>query len=214
VSGLWRFLNQPLTVFFIKLIVTAGTLTGLGAAAAQVPWLAWWHAVRHWPLVDQILLSTPIIIIVIATVVVVRVRALNRPGPALPVILANFVPLSGPGPWARYRTPYLGAVWHWRVPVIDSGHHPIEHPRNHDFNRLVMDGECPRCPRCESELGEGRSFWGGHVWSCLVCGHRLRRRPSFATAEPRAEKHARGYLTLRNRLRPPTPGAGQSVLPE
>jgi hypothetical protein len=213
VRAIWWFLNQPLVVRLTTLPIVAGALAGAWAAVTHLPWLAWSRAVRHWPLAYQALLLTAILAIVVMTVVVLRVRVLNRPGPALPVVLVNSVPLSGPGPSARYRTQFMGAVWHWRVPVIDPGHDPIEDPRNHDFRRLEMDGDCPRCPRCESELDEQRSFWGGYDWRCLVCLHRLRRQPSFAAAEAQAEKHARGYLSLRYLPRPPAPGSGQSMQP-
>jgi len=28
----------------------------------------------------------------------------------------------------------------------------------------------PRCPKCETELEETRSFWGGYIWKCVNCG--------------------------------------------
>jgi ribosomal protein L37AE/L43A len=49
----------------------------------------------------------------------------------------------------------------------------------------------PRCPKCETEIEQTRSFWGGYVWKCVKCGFQKRNRESYYREGERAEKIAR-----------------------
>ena len=48
----------------------------------------------------------------------------------------------------------------------------------------------PRCPKCETEIEQSQSFWGGYVWKCVACGFKKKSRDSFNTVKERVEKIA------------------------
>jgi len=49
----------------------------------------------------------------------------------------------------------------------------------------------PRCPDCETELEQSRSFWGGYVWRCVACGFKRKNPDSYYREAERVEKIAR-----------------------
>jgi hypothetical protein len=49
----------------------------------------------------------------------------------------------------------------------------------------------PRCPECEVELKEQKSFWGGFIWQCPQEHFKKRRRDNFHTAAEDVRKLVR-----------------------
>jgi len=83
---------------------------------------------------------------------------------------------------------YAGVVWRVRAPAPspwESFNLSMISPSN-----IEMETP-PRCPKCETELEQSHSFWGGYIWRCVGCGFQKRSRDSYYKEGERAEKIAR-----------------------
>jgi hypothetical protein len=52
----------------------------------------------------------------------------------------------------------------------------------------------PRCPKCETEIEQTKSFWGGYIWTCPLCGFKKRSGVSYSVIGLRAEKIAQRQM--------------------
>lgn len=83
---------------------------------------------------------------------------------------------------------YAGVVWRVSIPAPAPGE---------SFNPLKITPSSieveipPRCPKCETELEQSHSFWGGYIWRCVRCGFQKRNRDSYYREKDRVEKIAR-----------------------
>lgn len=83
---------------------------------------------------------------------------------------------------------YAGVVWRVRAPATS----PWKHFGHVDISPSNIEVETPpRCPKCETELEQLHSFWGGYIWKCVGCGFQKRNRDSYYKVAKRAEKIAR-----------------------
>lgn len=83
---------------------------------------------------------------------------------------------------------YAGVVWHVRVPASSpwESFNPSRVPPSSIEIEIP-----PRCLKCETELEQSHSFWGGYIWRCVGCGFQKRKRDSYYQEGERAEKIAR-----------------------
>jgi len=114
-----------------------------------------------------------------------RIRQLQELN-AGPGIFAISTPAFG---WITIgKLNYAGVVWRIRAPAPT----PWE-----SFNPLRISPSSievetpPRCPKCETELEQSHSFWGGYIWRCVGCVFLKRNRDSYYKESERAEKIAR-----------------------
>jgi len=83
---------------------------------------------------------------------------------------------------------YAGVVWRVRAPATS----PWKHFGHVDISPSSIEVETPpRCPKCETELEQLHSFWGGYIWKCVGCGFQKRNQDSYYKVAKRAEKIAR-----------------------
>jgi len=83
---------------------------------------------------------------------------------------------------------YAGVVWRVRAPAP----RPWETFDPSSISQSGVEVETPpRCPKCETELEQSHSFWGGYIWRCVRCGFQKRSRDSYYREAERAEKIAR-----------------------
>lgn len=83
---------------------------------------------------------------------------------------------------------YVGVKWRIQAPAPA----PWE-----SFNPMSISpsdievGTPPRCPKCETELEQLHSFWGGYIWRCVGCSFRKRSGVSYYLEAERVTKIAR-----------------------
>ena len=102
----------------------------------------------------------------------------------------GFVVISNPDfGWINIgNLDYAGVVWRIRAPA------PRDSFKNVEISMTSIEVEIPpRCPKCETELEQLHSFWGGYIWRCVGCGFQKRKQDSYYQEQERAEKIARRY---------------------
>ena len=52
----------------------------------------------------------------------------------------------------------------------------------------------PRCPECETQIEESKSFWGGYVWNCPDCDFKKRSKRSYYRVKDNVEKIAQRWV--------------------
>jgi len=83
---------------------------------------------------------------------------------------------------------YVGLIWKVRAPATA----PWESFDPSSISSSSIEIETPpRCPKCETEIEQEHSFWGGYIWRCVRCGFKKRNRDSYYREQERAEKIAR-----------------------
>jgi len=159
--------------------VLAPLLTSVASKLNTGNWFIWFHLIPKivW-LVFGLLIAGWIIIILILK----RVRQLQKSG------ISGFVittPYSG---WVTIaKLNYVGVLWRARAPAPD--------PRG-IYPPTILPSEIeielpPRCPKCETEIEQSKSFWGGYMWKCFGCGFKKRNLVSYFQEAERAEKIVR-----------------------
>ena len=84
---------------------------------------------------------------------------------------------------------YAGVIWIVRAPKPSEL--DLEPP---EITASDLELETPpRCPKCETEIEQSRSFWGGYVWKCVKCGFHKRNSDSYYREEERARKIAKRH---------------------
>jgi len=84
--------------------------------------------------------------------------------------------------------PYRGVVW--RIRVDAPGSSGASDPNEIDLSTIEAEVP-PKCPECQTEIEESRSFWGGYLWRCVNCRFKKRNRDSYFRTQARVEKIAR-----------------------
>ena len=82
---------------------------------------------------------------------------------------------------------YGGVKWRAKAPLPSP--HSLQRGPDLTPSRIRIRTR-PRCPECETELEESRSFWWGYIWKCVGCGWRKRSKDNFSRVEERVEKIA------------------------
>lgn len=75
----------------------------------------------------------------------------------------------------------------WRIRLALWSHSDVSNVTPDDFEASFL----PRCPRCETELSERPTFWGGFKWYCSSCGSKKRTFSSYEWIADEADKVAR-----------------------
>jgi hypothetical protein len=73
---------------------------------------------------------------------------------------------------------YSDVIWNVQVPAPD-----LPYSKEYYLSKIspssISVKRRPRCPKCETELEEEHSFWGGYVWKCVYCKFKKRKKNSF-----------------------------------
>jgi ribosomal protein L37AE/L43A len=103
---------------------------------------------------------------------------------------AYYITSDPPFGWVTIgKLNYAGVVWRVREPASPVPWEPFNSSR---ISPSSIEVEIPpRCPKCETELEESHSFWGGYIWKCVMCGFQKRNRDSYYREKDRVEKIAR-----------------------
>jgi len=155
-------------------------VTGIGSKASTGNWLEWFASVP-----SQVWITLVIIFALWILVVAIRYRIkhLRKEGHSSISIIS--------APYGGWRTigklKYADVIWIVRAPappLLELEPEPIT-PHDLDIDTP------PRCPKCETEIEQTQSFWGGYIWKCVRCGFRKRNRDSYYQEEDRVKKIAK-----------------------
>lgn len=155
-------------------------VTGIGSKASTGNWLEWFATIQ-----SQVWITLVIIFALWILVIAIRYRIkhLRKEGQS-PISIIS-VPYGG---WRNIgKLKYADVIWIVRAPAPPWYELNPEPITPHD---LDIDTP-PRCPKCETEIEQAQSFWGGYVWKCVKCGFQKRNRESYYKEEERAKKIAR-----------------------
>ena len=173
----------PILLAFLIPIVT-----GIGSKASTGNWLEWFANV---PI--QVWITLIILFALWILVIAIRYRIKNlHKGSHSPVSIITL-------PYGSWRTvgklTYADVVWIISAPAppwYELDLKPIN-PYDLDINTP------PRCPKCETEIEQTKSFWGGYVWKCVKCGFNKRNRESYYREGERVKKIARRECEIQKR---------------
>lgn len=97
------------------------------------------------------------------------------------------IPLHG---WTIIgKLPYKNVIWDILIPA--------ELQPSQSSASDIEIGTPPRCPKCQTEIEEKRSFWKGFIWICVRCGFRKRNKDSYYSEADRAEKIAKREFEIK-----------------
>lgn len=86
---------------------------------------------------------------------------------------------------------YYGVKWRVIAPLP----HPSSLHRGPDLTPTrIRIRTNPRCPDCETELEESKSFWGGYVWNCPGCNFKKKNKRSYYRVGDSVEKIAQRWV--------------------
>jgi len=165
----------PILLAFLIPVVTS-----IGSKVSTGNWLEWFATIP-----SQVWITLVIIFALWILVIAIRYRFkhLRKEGQS-PISIIS-VPYGG---WRNIgKLKYADVIWIVRAPAPPWYELNPEPITPHD---LDIDTP-PRCPKCETELEQAQSFWGGYVWKCVKCGFQKRNRESYYKEEERAKKIAR-----------------------
>lgn len=155
-------------------------VTGIGSKASTGNWLEWFASIPN-----QVWITIGAIIFLWIIIIAIRSRRRQLHKNDSPAISIISVPYNGWIPLGKL--PYAGVIWMVRVPkplIWD-----IE-PQGISPSDIELEIP-PRCPKCQTEIEQSRSFWGGYTWKCPKCGFRKRNSDSYYREEERARKIAK-----------------------
>lgn len=175
VNFLFDKIIVPLLVAFL-----ASIIIGIGSKISTGNWWEWFINI---PSKVWIIFGAIIFLWIIVVVIRYRLRRIHKDdSPAISIIS---VPYNG---WMNIgKLPYAGVIWIVRAPKPSEL--DLEPP---EITASDLDLETPpRCPKCETEIEQSRSFWGGYIWKCARCGFHKHNRDSYYREEERARKIAK-----------------------
>jgi ribosomal protein L37AE/L43A len=148
-------------------------------------WTIWFARIpRAWWIIAGLFIFVWLLTIAIRKRVK-RFRSLDA-GPGISV---SRTPLFG---WIPIGTlKYAEVLWKIRAPAPEPMA-PWTRLNRSEISPSCIEVEIPpRCPKCETELEQSHSFWGGCIWKCVQCGFQKRNKDSYYKEEERVEKIAR-----------------------
>jgi len=165
-------------------LVLPNMITFVGSKLQSGNWLTWFRLIPHWV---KIAFFGIIGLWLIIILVVRRIRNLREQNlPALPLVLS--VPRWG------YKT--IGTMTHkdvtWRIQISAPAPWDGIVGTETQSSRVRLAPE-PYCPKCETELEESKTFFGGYCWSCLNCGFATKNNMDAYREAIRAEKLAQSW---------------------
>ncbi|MBA7605771.1 hypothetical protein ES703_12906 [subsurface metagenome] len=155
-------------------------VTGIGSKASTGNWLEWFTSIP-----SQVWITLAIIIALWILVIAIRYRIkhLRKEGHS-PISIIS-VPY---GDWRNVgKLKYADVIWIVRAPAPPW--YELD-PKPITPDDLDVDTP-PRCPKCETEIEQTQSFWGGYIWKCVKCGFKKRNSESYYREEERVKKIAR-----------------------
>lgn len=156
------------------------TVTGIGSKASTGNWSEWFASV---PSSVWIAVVAVLGVWILTVLVRNRIKYLRRDSHS-PISIIS-VPYGG---WRNIgKINYADVIWVVRAPVTPWYELDPKPISTHDLDIQTP----PRCPKCETEIEQNRSFWGGYNWICVKCGFKKRNSESFYREQERAEKIAR-----------------------
>lgn len=164
----------PILLAFLIPVVTS-----IGSRASTGNWLEWFATIP-----SQVWITLAIIFAlwILVSIIRRRMKHLHKEGHS-PISIIS-VPNGG---WRNIgKLEYADVIWIVRAPAPPWYELNPEPITSHD---LDIDTP-PRCPKCETEIEQTQSFWGGYIWKCVNCGFQKRNRESYYKEEERAKKIA------------------------
>jgi ribosomal protein L37AE/L43A len=176
-----QFLLDKIVAPLLVVLLTP-IIIGIGSKIKTGDWIEWFGLI---PNTLWIVFGLFILLWIIVIAIRRRVKQLQEldAGPGIFVIST---PAFG---WITIgKLNYAGVVWRVRAPAPD----PWEPFNPSKISPSSIEVETPpRCPKCETEIEQSHSFWGGYIWRCVSCGFQKRNRDSYYKESERAEKIAR-----------------------
>jgi hypothetical protein len=176
IESLLKDLIRPLL-----LLALAPSATALGSRIATGDWTKWFRLIPK-----PVWIGLVLVILVWVAIILIRKRLKQiRESDAGPPVAVSVVSLYGTVSIATVDR--AGVLW--GVHAHRPSPFPFEPSDIHPSSIYVIPP--PTCPKCETELEESHSFWGGYVWRCVRCGFKKRNQDSFSREAERAERIAR-----------------------
>jgi len=164
----------------ILLALLIPVVTGIGSKASTGNWFEWFASV---PNQVWITLAAIFAIWILAIAIRYRIKQLRKESHS-PISIIS-VPYGG---WRNIgKLKYADVIWIVRAPAPPWHELDPEPISAYDLDLQTP----PRCPKCETEIEQTQSFWGGYIWKCVKCGFHKRNRESYYREEERAKKIAR-----------------------
>lgn len=157
-------------------------IIGIASKINTGDWMEWFGLI---PNTLWIVFGLVIFLWVIVIAIRNRVKRLQKLD-ADPGVFVISTPVFG---WITIgKLNYAGVVWRIRTPAPD----PWKSFNPSRISPSSIEVETPpRCPKCETELEQSHSFWGGYIWRCIRCDFQQKRnRDSYYKEGERAEKIA------------------------
>lgn len=83
---------------------------------------------------------------------------------------------------------YKDVIWNVVIPSPS----PWNNILNSHINSSILDILIPPlCPKCETEIEENKSFWGGYIWTCVQCNFKKRNKDNIYKESERAKRIAK-----------------------
>jgi len=164
----------------IIVAISISIVTSIGSKIFTGNWWEWFASV---PMIVWVALIVIFIIWIIVIVIRNRIKHLHGDGHSPITILS--IPY---GEWQDIgKITYAGVIWIVRAPKPSWYELDPEPVSAYDLDLQTP----PRCPKCETEIEQTRSFWGGYIWKCVGCGFKKRNSERYIKEKERAEKIAR-----------------------
>ena len=177
-----RIIVPILLAFLIPIV------TGIGSKASTGNWLEWFVSVP-----SPVWITLVVIITLWILVIAIRYRIKHLRKESNPLISIISVPY---GNWRDVgKFTYADVIWIVRAPAppwYELDPKPIT-PDDLDIDTP------PRCPKCETEIEQTHSFWGGYIWKCVKCGFKKRNSESYYREEERVKKIAKREWEIQKR---------------
>lgn len=173
-----QFLLDKIVAPLVVMVLTP-IIIGTASKINTGNWMKWFGLIpkRAW-IIFGLIIFLWIAIIVIRN----RLKQLQKLN-AGPRIFVISTPVFG---WITIgKLNYAGVVWRVRAPAPE----PWKSFDPSSISQSSIEVETPpRCPKCETELEQSHSFWGGYAWRC---DFQKKNRDSYYREAERAEKVAR-----------------------
>jgi hypothetical protein len=169
----------------LLLLAFTPAATLIGSRIQSGEWLTWLTAIPSWAYTAFFAM---IGLWFVGGIVIRRFKALKQRNlPSLPMAF-TVVPRWGYTIVGTLN--YKGVIWRVRIPSPA----PWKSFSMREARSSRVDIETPpHCPKCDTELEETETFFGGHRWTCLRCGFSIKNEISFYREAIRAEKLAQSW---------------------
>ncbi|MBC7349958.1 MAG: hypothetical protein H5U05_08295 [Candidatus Aminicenantes bacterium] len=170
----------PLLVSFLTPIATS-----IGSKITTGNWTLLFSKI---PLSYKVVFFLLIIFWIIINIVQRKNKNVTSEGP-----LISFIKIP-PWGWENIgNISYAGVKWVIIVPAQPLKTLSVHHNISPEDLEIKIP---PRCPKCETELEQYKSFIGGFIWKCIACGFKIRSHNDFFKEAERAKKIAKRQLEI------------------